>query len=50
MTPLAIQIQKLESACAGLLELMMMVPSEPQPLRAYVKLSTRLDETVRNAR
>lgn len=38
------RIEKLETACAALVELMQLVPSSPLPLRAFVGTAARWED------
>jgi hypothetical protein len=38
------KIEKLETACAALVELMQLVPQSPLPLRAYVGIAARWED------
>jgi regulator of sirC expression with transglutaminase-like and TPR domain len=44
MTVTDLRTEKLEQACAGLLELMALVPNEPEPLRAFVGIAARWED------
>jgi hypothetical protein len=44
------RIEKLETACAALLELIEMVPTSPLPLRAYVGTAARWEDAHNGSR
>jgi hypothetical protein len=44
------RIEKLESACAALLELMTQVPSSPLPLRAFVGTAAKWEDAANDGR
>jgi len=44
MDPSTRRVEKLEDACAALLELMQMVPDSPLPLRAFVGTAAKWEE------